>query len=419
VALSSSTADVPLTLTSDIGDDVGVQPPVGEAPPRPRAENERGQAIYCVCQLPYDGRQMIGCDTCDEWFHLVCIGMSDTRATAMANQKYHCWRCVRDSGVELERRRHKSCRSPTCSNQSRPHSRYCSDQCGIGHAAATIRRERQKESEARERALEERRMTIRRKKAMIAQTRERAALDELQRMINAAQSGSDAQERSVDALRARDVLRRMLDSNESGEPIAIDDQHASDAELVNAVPLTARYDAQQLLEIEATLRALRVERVLLERRAATARCCARVATRLLSESDAQQASATAMDNDDAQDENMSSECPTCGKMVGMASYSRHVATCYATQEASQVAASSRPPVSDVTMLCESFDPKTKLYCKKLKVSCPFHGLAAALRKAAADEVEPKARVSAAVARRRLVAAHRRPKRRCCVRFRRR
>jgi hypothetical protein len=360
---------------------------LGEAAPRPRAENERGQAIYCVCQMPYDGRPMIGCDACDEWFHLGCIGMSDTRAAAMANQKYHCWRCVRDSGVELERRRHKSCRSPTCRNQSRPHSRYCSDQCGIGHAASTMRRQRQKENEARERAAEERRMEVRRKKALVAQSRERAALDELERMVNAAQTGSDAKERWSDALQARDVLRRMLDIRSDGASPA----HASDdGVLVNAAPFTARYDAQQLLEIEATLRALRVERVMLERRAATARCCARVAARLFSENGVQQTSAVA--DDDAQDENMSSECPTCGKLVGMSAYSRHVATCYATQEASQLTGSTRPPTSEVTMFCDTFDPKTKLYCKKLKVSCPFHGLAAAAthsKAAAADDDEPK------------------------------
>lgn len=361
--------------------------PLGESAPRPRAENERGQAIYCVCQMPYDGRPMIGCDACDEWFHLGCIGMSDTRAAAMANQKYHCWRCVRDSGVELERRRHKSCRSPTCRNQSRPHSRYCSDQCGIGHAASTMRRQRQKENEARERAAEERRMEVRRKKALVAQSRERAALDELERMVNAAQTGSDAKERWSDALQARDVLRRMLDIRSDGASPA----HASDdGVLVNAAPFTARYDAQQLLEIEATLRALRVERVMLERRAATARCCARVAARLFSENGVQQTSAVA--DDDAQDENMSSECPTCGKLVGMSAYSRHVATCYATQEASQLTGSTRPPTSEVTMFCDTFDPKTKLYCKKLKVSCPFHGLAAAAthsKAAAADDDEPK------------------------------
>jgi hypothetical protein len=327
---------------------------------------------------------MIGCDTCDEWFHLGCIGMSDTRAAAMANQKYYCWRCVRDSGVELERRRHKSCRSPTCRNQSRPHSRYCSDQCGIGHAASTMRRQRQKETEARERAAEERRMEVRRKKALVAQSRERAALDELERMVNAAQTGSDAKERWTDALQARDVLRRMLDIKEGGEA------NESDAALVNAAPFTARWDAQQLLEIEEALRALRVERVMLERRAATARCCARVVVRLFSENGVQQTSAVT--DDDAQDENMSSECPTCGKLVGMNSYSRHVATCYATQEASQLTGSMRPPTSEVTMFCDTFDPKTKLYCKKLKVSCPFHGLAAAApsSKADADE-EPKRR----------------------------
>ena len=32
------------------------------------------QEIYCTCRQPYDGRDMVSCDNCDEWFHPECIG---------------------------------------------------------------------------------------------------------------------------------------------------------------------------------------------------------------------------------------------------------------------------------------------------------------------------------------------------------
>jgi len=42
--------------------------------------------LYCVCRLPYDeGRDMIACDTCDDWFHYECVRMvpCDTLTTYM------------------------------------------------------------------------------------------------------------------------------------------------------------------------------------------------------------------------------------------------------------------------------------------------------------------------------------------------
>ena len=45
---------------------------------------------YCICRRPYDGF-MIGCDTCDDWFHGPCIGVSETKAGKV--DKYICLRC--------------------------------------------------------------------------------------------------------------------------------------------------------------------------------------------------------------------------------------------------------------------------------------------------------------------------------------
>jgi len=45
---------------------------------------------YCICRRPYDGF-MIGCDECDEWYHGLCIGISESQAEKC--DKYICLRC--------------------------------------------------------------------------------------------------------------------------------------------------------------------------------------------------------------------------------------------------------------------------------------------------------------------------------------
>ena len=33
--------------------------------------------LYCVCRMPDDGREMVQCDCCDNWFHASCVGSVD------------------------------------------------------------------------------------------------------------------------------------------------------------------------------------------------------------------------------------------------------------------------------------------------------------------------------------------------------
>ncbi|KAK6092942.1 hypothetical protein MT418_006932 [Batrachochytrium dendrobatidis] len=48
--------------------------------------------LYCLCRRP-NGNElpMIGCDTCDEWFHFECVGLSVLEAEAIS--KYMCPNC--------------------------------------------------------------------------------------------------------------------------------------------------------------------------------------------------------------------------------------------------------------------------------------------------------------------------------------
>lgn len=45
---------------------------------------------YCICRLHYHG-DMIGCDVCDDWYHLPCVGISPAQAENIGN--YVCIRC--------------------------------------------------------------------------------------------------------------------------------------------------------------------------------------------------------------------------------------------------------------------------------------------------------------------------------------
>ncbi|XP_046566019.1 inhibitor of growth protein 4-like [Haliotis rubra] len=46
---------------------------------------------YCICNKPDDGKLMIGCDQCDQWFHGACVGIS--RKIAQTLDKYICPHC--------------------------------------------------------------------------------------------------------------------------------------------------------------------------------------------------------------------------------------------------------------------------------------------------------------------------------------
>lgn len=54
-------------------------------------ENE--QELLCVCQQPYNvDTAMVSCDVCEDWYHLRCVGVTQTAAKSM--KKYICPVCT-------------------------------------------------------------------------------------------------------------------------------------------------------------------------------------------------------------------------------------------------------------------------------------------------------------------------------------
>uniref|UniRef100_A0A3P9JBL9 CXXC-type zinc finger protein 1 n=1 Tax=Oryzias latipes TaxID=8090 RepID=A0A3P9JBL9_ORYLA len=62
--------------------------------------------VYCVCRRPDINCFMIGCDSCSEWFHGDCIGVSERAAKSI--RVWFCLSCrEKDSSLELKYRQKK------------------------------------------------------------------------------------------------------------------------------------------------------------------------------------------------------------------------------------------------------------------------------------------------------------------------
>jgi hypothetical protein len=58
-----------------------------------KAHATKTPILWCSCKTPYTGRRpMVGCDSCNEWYHLTCVSLKKCDAVAMPT--YDCPRCV-------------------------------------------------------------------------------------------------------------------------------------------------------------------------------------------------------------------------------------------------------------------------------------------------------------------------------------
>ncbi|KAF9933875.1 PHD finger protein 3 [Mortierella alpina] len=105
----------------------------------------RSKKVYCYCQKPDDGEVMIQCDNCRQWFHGACVDITDEMAQIMElkSEKFFCDPCTdkleaRSKGPHGAKRMKiialsdaRDCALPTCLNEARAASDYCSEECSI------------------------------------------------------------------------------------------------------------------------------------------------------------------------------------------------------------------------------------------------------------------------------------------------
>ena len=60
---------------------------------RSAAEDE---PLYCICRRPHHSTDstMIGCDECNDWFHIVCVGVDQADVEALADSRWECPPCA-------------------------------------------------------------------------------------------------------------------------------------------------------------------------------------------------------------------------------------------------------------------------------------------------------------------------------------
>ncbi|XP_047397513.1 death-inducer obliterator 1 isoform X2 [Sciurus carolinensis] len=171
--------------------------------PKPECEGYDPNALYCLCRQPHNNRFMICCDRCEEWFHGDCVGISEARGRLLERngEDYICPNCTilqvqdetnsdateeqearcrpgvvdgtdctsigtveqkssEDQGIKgrIEKAANPSgkkklkifqpvveapgasrCIGPGCCSVAQPDSVYCSNDCILKHAAATMR----------------------------------------------------------------------------------------------------------------------------------------------------------------------------------------------------------------------------------------------------------------------------------------
>ncbi|KAF9128681.1 PHD finger protein 3 [Mortierella sp. 14UC] len=117
----------------------------GQSAPAPAERMTRSKKVYCYCQKPDDGNVMIQCDNCRQWFHGACVDITEEVAEMMElkNEKFFCepcdervqdWKTEGSSGIGNASKvfsDSRDCDLPTCLNEARATSDYCSEECAI------------------------------------------------------------------------------------------------------------------------------------------------------------------------------------------------------------------------------------------------------------------------------------------------
>ncbi|WRT68563.1 uncharacterized protein IL334_005540 [Kwoniella shivajii] len=96
-------------------------------------------AVYCVCRKPYNEEDdevlMVGCESCDNWFHPPCVGLSESMVEAL--DVYICKSCERSTH---QRTIYKQlCKREGCTKSvAGTSSKFCSPSCAYQHSQSLL-----------------------------------------------------------------------------------------------------------------------------------------------------------------------------------------------------------------------------------------------------------------------------------------
>ncbi|OCF43991.1 hypothetical protein I317_02097 [Kwoniella heveanensis CBS 569] len=129
-SLSESLPSVPTTPTRDRGTGTGSR--TVESTPNPSPDKN---AVYCICRKPYAEEEenitMLGCESCDNWFHPNCVGLTDEMVDLL--DVYICKSCERNTH---QRTIYKQvCKRDGCNKSvAGSVSKFCSPNCAFQHS---------------------------------------------------------------------------------------------------------------------------------------------------------------------------------------------------------------------------------------------------------------------------------------------
>ncbi|KAG1324208.1 hypothetical protein G6F62_009228 [Rhizopus arrhizus] len=127
-----------------------------------KKKSSRPKKLYCICQQPYNGKPMVQCDHCEEWFHCVCVHFDPDLQDE--DLDWICNKCEQETKqdtashelpnpLETRQTRYRqpsTCLYKGCNNSTRADS-YCSDVCARKDETITpTRRSRPKKKEESE-----------------------------------------------------------------------------------------------------------------------------------------------------------------------------------------------------------------------------------------------------------------------------